>query len=736
MSMSIKEMKAAITKAGLSHVGVTEKEELRKLAALALQQAPPPEPAVSSAMSQFLADIRAGDMHAVKAAIRCSASEMRSFGKDELLANGLVEACLSHVADRSVAHRPPATADLRLLSQGGQTPMPILALNVLVNATSQVRVAGWDARVLALQLRPLLRLMALDVRLVWGEPRIWDGCAVMALALFRHVILHGQAAAKEALWSGTGCGDACLRLAACALDDEGMMMAGMTVGMRTPLEMGATVLMEWCDVGLSGSTVGPDAAGRATLATVAAIPCGPGLTSTFAMELPRLVCVAAADGASGVLDSLAYAHACLLKEGGAATQPLREAAAVKRIVSATEGSAVPAARDSAVATHLCAMLGQSLGGSAGTPSDVEAAAVVSAGAIEAALRLLALHPRGASELEQYATTLLGVARQCALQKRTGAALRAPARVEGIRAALAALRSKARGAAGAARTGAVEQAIEQAEGLLQLCQTVAQATAHTVTNERGERRATSAAARGEQGSIRLGVDVTRCASCHVECDRSKKCERCRTVYCSRECQVAHWPEHRAECKIKRQIRNSGNAPEGSAAARRNAADDFDADAFSRAANELFYARKEGVIQSAALQRVDLFDCVVCIDMSSERHRVRPVPVAQLSRFLDTAVGFDYHQGGGENWKHLQVVLARNRRNGALTALAYAHTGRTPPEASHECILKTFPANPGITWKQMYDGLLAEPLFQELLADSDTHEEEIEALALGASAFSTL
>lgn len=88
--------------------------------------------------------------------------------------------------------------------------------------------------------------------------------------------------------------------------------------------------MEWCDVGLSGSTAGPDATGRATLATVAAVPCGPGLTSTFAMELPRLVCVAAADGASGVLDSLAYAHACLLKEGGPATQPLREAAAVKR----------------------------------------------------------------------------------------------------------------------------------------------------------------------------------------------------------------------------------------------------------------------------------------------------------------------------------------------------------------------------------------------------------------------
>jgi hypothetical protein len=203
--MSIKQMKAAITAAGLSHVGVTEKDELMKLAALALQQVPAASGSAAAsasgsaaasasadgAMQKFLDDIRAGDTNAMTAAIRCTTSEMNSFGKDELLAAGLVEACLSHVSHPAVARRPPPNADMRLLSQGGATPVPILAINVLLNATAQVRVARWDAVALAHALRPLLKLMALDVRTVWGEPRIWDGCAVMALGLIRHVILHG-----------------------------------------------------------------------------------------------------------------------------------------------------------------------------------------------------------------------------------------------------------------------------------------------------------------------------------------------------------------------------------------------------------------------------------------------------------------------------------------------------------------------------------------------------------------
>ena len=46
-----------------------------------------------------------------------------------------------------------------------------------------------------------------------------------------------------------------------------------------------------------------------------------------------------------------------------------------------------------------------------------------------------------------------------------------------------------------------------------------------------------------------------------------------------------------------------------------------------------------------------------------------------------------------------------------------------------ILKTFPPNPGLSWRQMHDQLLGMPAFQEQLASSDSHEEAIDALALG-------
>ena len=645
-------------------------------------------------MQKFLDDIRAGDTNAMTAAIRCTTSEMNSFGKDELLAAGLVEACLSHVSHPAVARRPPPNADMRLLSQGGATPVPILAINVLLNATAQVRVARWDAVALAHALRPLLKLMALDVRTVWGEPRIWDGCAVMALGLIRHVILHGQAAAKEALWSVGG--DACLRLAACALDDEGLLQAGQAMGMRGPQDMGGTILMEWCDVGISSSTALPDAAGRATLALVAAVPCGRRLESTFAAELPRLVGRAAGHGAHGLLDSLEYAYQNLIKEGGDATGALREGAAVRELVCAAEGGV--AARGALVAKPLACLLACSLGGAAGMPTDAEGEAVIGAGAVEAALRLLTAHPRDAV-VEEAVADLLAGARQCALQKRTGAALRA--RIDRVRAAVGPLRA----------SGASSRLLEQVAGLVEICRTVAEA----VPSGAEQRQ-----------------DVSRCHRCHNECSGRLKCAKCRTVYCGRECQMADWNEgdHKKECKFKRRALENGWSTTGHAARVRNKHDTFDAEAFSRAANALFWRRTTEVVYSAALQRADLFDCVVCIDMCDPAHRVRPVPVDGLHEFLDAAIGIDYKGGaGGRHWEHLQFVLERNRRDGALTALAYALTGRPPPEETHEVILKTFPAGDRMSWRQMHDDLLEHAIFQLQLASSDTHDEAVEALALG-------
>ena len=44
-----------------------------------------------------------------------------------------------------------------------------------------------------------------------------------------------------------------------------------------------------------------------------------------------------------------------------------------------------------------------------------------------------------------------------------------------------------------------------------------------------------------------VPVVTCASCGAN-DPTKQCSRCEKVtYCNRECQVAHWGQHKADCQ---------------------------------------------------------------------------------------------------------------------------------------------------------------------------------------------
>jgi hypothetical protein len=39
----------------------------------------------------------------------------------------------------------------------------------------------------------------------------------------------------------------------------------------------------------------------------------------------------------------------------------------------------------------------------------------------------------------------------------------------------------------------------------------------------------------------------CSACSKITNGRKKCARCRTMYCDRICQEAHWPEHKAFCR---------------------------------------------------------------------------------------------------------------------------------------------------------------------------------------------
>ena len=50
---------------------------------------------------------------------------------------------------------------------------------------------------------------------------------------------------------------------------------------------------------------------------------------------------------------------------------------------------------------------------------------------------------------------------------------------------------------------------------------------------------------------LGVPLRICSACAKPLPKSYKCSRCRAAgiharYCSKQCQVAHWPVHRAVC----------------------------------------------------------------------------------------------------------------------------------------------------------------------------------------------
>jgi zinc finger MYND domain-containing protein 10 len=45
-----------------------------------------------------------------------------------------------------------------------------------------------------------------------------------------------------------------------------------------------------------------------------------------------------------------------------------------------------------------------------------------------------------------------------------------------------------------------------------------------------------------------LDGFKCAKCTKEA--FKRCSKCKGVwYCSRDCQVGHWPEHKAKCNEK-------------------------------------------------------------------------------------------------------------------------------------------------------------------------------------------
>ena len=54
------------------------------------------------------------------------------------------------------------------------------------------------------------------------------------------------------------------------------------------------------------------------------------------------------------------------------------------------------------------------------------------------------------------------------------------------------------------------------------------------------------AENEEGELKKAARV--CKNCGKEASKMQKCSRCRLVrYCSRDCQLADWKEHKKSCK---------------------------------------------------------------------------------------------------------------------------------------------------------------------------------------------
>mmetsp|Transcript_40447 Transcript_40447/g.79700 ORF Transcript_40447/g.79700 Transcript_40447/m.79700 type:complete len:684 (-) Transcript_40447:104-2155(-) len=161
----------------------------------------------------------------------------------------------------------------------------------------------------------------------------------------------------------------------------------------------------------------------------------------------------------------------------------------------------------------------------------------------------------------------------------------------------------------------------------------------------------------------GVNGTCCARCfQPPIGTLKKCSKCTTKYCSRECQADDWKNggHKAICKMKQNI---------------TSVKDFGREGkdLSAQGNEVISDRSDAMVVIACLQNWDILDCVLVIEFGAGTPCAQPVPKDRfISRYMsDECIGPDLATIEAQR-AHTIAIIDRNRANGALTASCHSQT----------------------------------------------------------------
>lgn len=184
----------------------------------------------------------------------------------------------------------------------------------------------------------------------------------------------------------------------------------------------------------------------------------------------------------------------------------------------------------------------------------------------------------------------------------------------------------------------------------------------------------------------------CSWCKSAVDgKVKRCAKCGTPYCSKDCQVADWKQgdHKHECKLKR-----SDGVDGQSRSKTKAR--------SKAGDDVIFDRMPMVIIQAHLAGLRLGTCVICATIyAGDIPQVGVVPIEKFLEFTDAD-----ELATEENRRHARLVLDRNRASGALTAAVFTDGKQ---------ILKTLPHQGGsvagcrvTTWEESENQLLAQML----------------------------